>query len=88
MSQELFCGAHYRRTGERILATRMVNHEGMCDPCFRGKPIESIEDRIALPFYAEVSPVRAPLAASSDHAPGRGETAFRKFRASPAFVGP
>jgi len=87
MNRESFCSPHFRRTGERILATRTVNYEPMCARCFRGKPIEDIEDRVALPFCRDVSPASAPLARSSDHAPGGGETAPRSFRASTASVG-
>lgn len=48
---EQFCQPHFRRTGERILATRMVNDEGMCLACFRGRPIDPLEERFGLPFF-------------------------------------
>ncbi len=51
MSQELFCGPHYRRTGERIPAVRTVNGEAMCLACFRGRPIDPLEERFGLPFF-------------------------------------
>jgi len=47
---EQFCEPHLRRTGEKILAARVVAGTPMCLRCVKGSPIESTEDRIALPF--------------------------------------
>jgi hypothetical protein len=91
---EKFCQAHLRRTGERIPATREVNGEAMCLACFRGSPIDPLEERerFGLPFCLNgskgLSPARVPLAASSDNATGRGETASRKIHSPTASVAP
>jgi len=84
MSSETICAAHYRRTRQRIPAWRVIDGEGMCKSCFRGKPIESVEERMALPFFAALSLARAPLARPSDNAVGRGEPAPRNFARSTA----
>jgi hypothetical protein len=42
--EEKFCAAHYRRTGQRVVAYRLVDGEGMCRACFRGLPVDPKEN--------------------------------------------
>jgi len=51
MSGEQICGPHYRRTGKRVQAVRVVDNEGMCLACFKGKPVRETEERTVLPWF-------------------------------------
>jgi hypothetical protein len=44
MSEETFCAPHYRRTGRKIPATRVIEGEPMCGGCFSGGSIRHGEE--------------------------------------------
>lgn len=75
MSEQL-CQPHLRRTGERIPATREVNGEAMCLACFRGRPIDPLEEHFGLPFFL-ADALNGKNARAHAHAKdaGRGEGA-------------
>ena len=47
------CAPHFRRTGKKVKATRMVAEEPMCEFCFRGRPVAAEEEmeRFDLPWF-------------------------------------
>lgn len=40
----MICKAHFVRTGRKVLATRIVGDEWMCQSCFKGRPINDVEE--------------------------------------------
>jgi hypothetical protein len=76
MNQELFCGPHLARTGEKIPAVRVVADTPMCLACFRGKPIDPVEDHFGLPFFiADALNGKNAQAHAHGKDAGRGEAA-------------
>jgi hypothetical protein len=45
-----FCEPHFRRTGQKIPAVRVVADTPMCLACFRGRHIDPIEEYFGLPL--------------------------------------
>jgi hypothetical protein len=73
---EKFCRPHLARTGKRIPATREVNGEPMCLACFRGRPVNRVEDRLGLPFFiADALNGKNARAHTHDKDDGKGEAA-------------
>ena len=52
---QTLCQAHLTRTNERVLATRVVDGEPMCNACFRGRAIRPEEERTVLMDFLPVS---------------------------------
>jgi hypothetical protein len=71
-----FCEPHFRRTGEKIPAVRVVAGTPMCLGCFKGSAIDPPEEHFGLPFFlADVLTGSKGQAQAHDNATRKGEVA-------------
>jgi len=51
---DMVCQPHRERTGATVPADIVTGGTAMCRACFRGRPIDSVEERIALPLCSQL----------------------------------